>query len=194
MSFTSDAILVALELSNSIWLVGVRMPGARKSQMHRIDAGDTTALMGFLTGLKSRHERTSQIVAPIVCCFEAGRDGFWIQRFLVDRGIPTHVVEPTSILVNRRAKRAKTDRLDAEGLLRVLAVNVTGNIPGSGEVKFPTLRFSGSAVLVVGASVFGRSAAAWRLGGDWPDGLGQEVSVATQAIAGAFDLNDDGVM
>jgi len=138
MSFTSDAILVALELSNSIWLVGVRMPGARKSQMHRIDAGDTTALMGFLTGLKSRHERTSQIVAPIVCCFEAGRDGFWIQRFLVDRGIPTHVVEPTSILVNRRAKRAKTDRLDAEGLLRVLAAYLAGDTEICSMVRVPT--------------------------------------------------------
>ena len=79
-------------------------------------------------------------------------------------------------------------------LFETLLVNVTGNIPGSGEVKFPTLRFSGSAVLVVGASVFGRSAAARRLGGNRPDGFGQEVGVATQAIAGAFDLNDDGVM
>jgi transposase len=138
MSFVSDAILVALELSNSIWLAGVRMPGAQKSQMHRIDAGDTTALMDLLTSLKSRHERTSQIVVPIVCCFEAGRDGFWIQRFLVDHGIPTHVVEPTSILVNRRAKRAKTDRLDAEGLLRVLAAYLAGDTEICSMVRVPT--------------------------------------------------------
>lgn len=138
MSFTSDTILVALELSNSLWLVGVRMPSARKSHMHRIDAGDTSALLSLLTGLKSRHERTAKAIVPIACCFEAGRDGFWLQRFLANHGIPTHVVEPTSILVNRRAKRAKTDRLDADGLLRVLAAYLSGDTQICSMVRVPT--------------------------------------------------------
>lgn len=138
MSFTSDTILVALELSNSVWLVGTRMPQAKKSQMHRIDAGDTSALLKLLAGLKARCEGTSGVEVPIACCFEAGRDGFWIHRLLTNHGIPTHVVEPTSILVNRRAKRAKTDRLDAEGLLRVLAAYLAGDTQICSMVRVPT--------------------------------------------------------
>jgi len=134
MSFTSDTILIALELSNSVWLVGTRMPGAQKSNMHRIDAGDTAALLNLLADLKSRNK-----TAPIACCFEAGRDGFWIHRLLTNHGIPTYVVEPTSILVNRRAKRAKTDRLDAEGLLRVLAGYLAGDTQICSMVRVPTV-------------------------------------------------------
>jgi len=132
MSFTSNTILVALELSNSLWLVGTRMAGAQKSNMHRIDAGDTAALLSLLADLKSRKK-----AAPIACCFEAGRDGFWIHRLLTNHGIPTYVVEPTSILVNRRAKRAKTDRLDAEGLLRVLACYLAGDTQICSMVQVP---------------------------------------------------------
>jgi hypothetical protein len=55
----------------------------------------------------------------------AGRDGFWLHRLLTAHGIAAYVLEPASILVNRRARRAKTDRLDAEGMLRVLATGLT---------------------------------------------------------------------
>lgn len=137
MSFTSDTILVALELSNSLWLVGTRMPGAQKSHMHRVNAGDTATLLRLLSGLQSR-QRAQGIPAPIAVCFEAGRDGFWLQRLLTTHDIPTHVVEPTSILVNRRARRAKTDRLDAEGLLRVLAAYLAGDSQICSMVHVPT--------------------------------------------------------
>ncbi|MEW9310667.1 IS110 family transposase [Labrys neptuniae] len=138
MSFTSDTILVALELSNTLWLVGTRLPGIRKSHIYRIDAGDTDALLKLLGELQSRNQKTSKTGASIACCFEAGRDGFWIHRLLTDHNIPTHVVEPTSILVNRRAKRAKTDRLDVEGLLRVLAAYLAGDTQICSMVRVPT--------------------------------------------------------
>ena len=137
MSFTSNTILVALELSNSLWLVGTRMPGARKSHMHRVNAGDTAALLSLLSGLQSR-QRAPGIPAAIAVCFEAGRDGFWLHRLLTAHDIPTYVVEPTSILVNRRARRAKTDRLDAEGLLRVLAAYLAGDSHICSMVHVPT--------------------------------------------------------
>jgi len=137
MSFTSNNILVALELSNSLWLVGTRMPGAQKSHMHRIDAGDTAALLSLLSGLQSR-QRAQVSRAPIAVCFEAGRDGFWLHRLLTAHNIPTYVVEPASILVNRRAKRAKTDRLDAEGMLRVLAAYLGGDNQICSMVHAPT--------------------------------------------------------
>jgi transposase len=137
MSFQSNTILVALELSNSVWLVGSRLAGAQKSRMHRINAGDTAALLTLFDGLQ-RHQLVSGNPAPIACCFEAGRDGFWIHRLLTNHDIPAYVVEPTSILVNRRAKRAKTDRLDAEGLLRVLAAYLAGDSQICSMVRVPT--------------------------------------------------------
>jgi transposase len=73
----------------------------------------------------------------VVCCFEAGRDGFWLNRLLMGHGVICHVLEPASILVNRRARRAKTDRLDAEGMLRVLAAYLRGDQHCS-MVRVPT--------------------------------------------------------
>uniref|UniRef100_UPI001AED631C IS110 family transposase n=1 Tax=unclassified Martelella TaxID=2629616 RepID=UPI001AED631C len=137
MSFTSDTILVALELSNSLWLVGTRKAGAQSSQMHRVRAGDTATLLRLLNGLRAA-EQEQDILSPIAVCFEAGRDGFWLHRLLMAQDIPTFVVEPTSILVNRRAKRAKTDRLDAEGMLRVLAAYIAGDCQICSMVHVPT--------------------------------------------------------
>jgi len=74
----------------------------------------------------------------VACCFEAGRDGFWLHRLLSAHDIDSHVVEPASILVNRRAKRAKTDRLDAEGLLRVLAAYLGGDRQVCSMVRVPS--------------------------------------------------------
>lgn len=137
MSFQSITTLVSFELSNSVWLVGTRLAGARKSRMHRISAGDTAALLARFEKLSPRQQVSGDTVA-IACCFEAGRDGFWIHRLLTDHGIATYVVEPTSILVNRRAKRAKTDRLDAEGLLRVLGAYLAGDNQICSMVHVPT--------------------------------------------------------
>ena len=74
----------------------------------------------------------------MACCFEAGRDGFWLHRLLTAHGVTTYVLEPTSILVNRRARRAKTDRLDAEGMLRVLATWLGGDRQVCSMVRVPT--------------------------------------------------------
>ena len=83
--------------------------------------------MTLIDDLRSR-VATKLGAAPVnvACCFEAGRDGFWLYRVLTAHGIAAYVLEPTSILVNRRARRAKTDRLDAEGMLRVLAAWLNG--------------------------------------------------------------------
>jgi len=74
----------------------------------------------------------------LACCFEAGRDGFWLHRLLTAHGIAAYVLEPTSILVNRRARRAKADRLDAEGMLRVLATWLAGDRQVCSMVRVPT--------------------------------------------------------
>ena len=138
MLFNENTIYIAIELSTSVWLVGTRLPGAAKSRMHRIGSGDTAALLALVGDLRMRSSNRTDQAADLVCCFEAGRDGFWLHRLLTANGVPTYVVEPTSILVNRRARRAKTDRLDAEGLLRVLAAYVGGDHQVCSMVRVPT--------------------------------------------------------
>ena len=116
-----NAIHVAIELSKSTWLIAARLPSAKKPHLFRVPGGEASALLKLLSSLRMRIAAKTRRSVKIICCFEAGRDGFWLHRVLVGHGIESYVLEPTSILVNRRARRAKTDRLDAEGMLRVLA-------------------------------------------------------------------------
>jgi transposase len=129
---------VAIELSVSSWLVAARLPGIEKSRLYRVESGDTTALLKIIADLRLQASAKLGSAADLACCFEAGRDGFWLHRLLTAHGIATYVLEPTSILVNRRARRAKTDRLDAEGMLRVLATWLDGDRQVCSMVVVPT--------------------------------------------------------
>ncbi len=135
-----SVIIIAIELSRSTWLVAARLPGVVKPRLHKIDAGDTAVLLAYLSSLQKRASAQAKTdAAPALhCCFEAGRDGFRLHRFLTTHGIANHGLEPTSILVNRRARRAKTDRLDAEGMLRVLAAYLQGDRQVCSMVRVPT--------------------------------------------------------
>ena len=124
---SENTVHIAIELSFSSWLVAARLTGAKKSRLHRIEGGDTGALLALIAELRSRALTQLGGAADVACCFEAGRDGFWLYRLLTAHGILVYVLEPTSILVNRRSRRAKTDRLDAEGMLRVLAAWLGGD-------------------------------------------------------------------
>jgi transposase len=135
---SENIVHVAIELSFSSWLVAARLPGAEKARLHRIEGGNTAALLALIGELRSRASAKLGLTAGLACCFEAGRDGFWLQRLLSAHGIATYVLEPTSILVNRRARRAKTDRLDAEGMLRVLAAWLGGDRHVCSLVRVPT--------------------------------------------------------
>lgn len=135
---SDNTVHVAIELSSSSWLVATRLPGAEKSRLHRIEGGDTSGLLALLAELHQQASAKLGRVVDVACCFEAGRDGFWLHRLLTAHGIATHVLEPTSILVNRRARRAKTDRLDAEGMLRVLAAWLGGAQQVCSMVRVPT--------------------------------------------------------
>lgn len=139
MPSNENTVYIAIELSNSLWLVATRIHGAAKSRMHRFEAGDTASLLTLVRELRALEINGADRVPDLVCCFEAGRDGFWLHRLLNAYDVATYVVEPTSILVNRRARRAKTDRLDAEGLLRVLAAYLGGDRQVCSMVKVPTV-------------------------------------------------------
>jgi len=138
MTAQGDVIHVAIELSQSSWLVAARLPDAKKSHLFRVAGGEASALLKLLSSLRMRFTAKIRRPVKIICCFEAGRDGFWLHRLLIGHGIESYVLEPTSILVNRRARRAKTDRLDAEGMLRVLAAYLAGDHKACSMVRVPT--------------------------------------------------------
>jgi len=115
------AIFVSLELSRSNWLMTSLSPGkGEKMSKHGVTAGDVAGLKKLFTELRRKAEvRTGQSY-PIITIQEAGLDGFWLHRVLQQEGVESHVVDPASIVMPRRRRRAKTDRLDGETLLRAL--------------------------------------------------------------------------
>jgi transposase len=118
---SDPAILYAsLELSQSSWLVTSLSPGSEKMSKYAISAGDGAALLALLTRLQNRAMRISDGSLRIVVIQEAGLDGFWVHRLLEANGVESHVVDPASIAVSRRRRRAKTDVIDGETLLRTL--------------------------------------------------------------------------
>lgn len=138
ISATENTVYLALELSCSSWLAAVRLPGREKIVLRSIKAGDTEALLAFVATQRAQAEACAGVAVKVVSCFEAGRDGFWLHRLLLANGVINHVVEPTSILVSRRARRAKTDRLDAQGLLRVVAAYHQGDHQICSVLRVPT--------------------------------------------------------
>ena len=116
----SATLFVALELSRSTWLVALHSPLSDKLSQHRIEGGDVEGLLALIA--RKREQAQARLGRPIrvVSCFEAGYDGFWLHRWLCAHGLENRVLDAASLLVDRRAKRAKTDRLDAAGLLRTL--------------------------------------------------------------------------
>jgi transposase len=118
---SDPAILYAsLELSQSSWLVTSLSPGSEKMSKYATSAGDGAALLALLARLQNRAMRISDGSLRIVVIQEAGLDGFWVHRLLEVNGVESHVVDPASIAVSRRRRRAKTDVIDGETLLRTL--------------------------------------------------------------------------
>src|ERR1700757_1649157 len=102
----------ALELSKNSWLLALQFPDRAQPSLYPISGGDTVGLMAKLTAARDRWAKMSGKAPSIVLCYEAGYDAFWLARFLKARGIECLVVDAASMQVNRRARRAKTDRID----------------------------------------------------------------------------------
>ena len=114
------AVFVSLELSRATWLVSSLLPGSQKISKHTITGGDGSALLVLLDRLRQRAGSLVDGMVSIIVIQEAGLDGFWVHRLLQANGIESHVVDPASVAVARRRRRAKTDSLDGETLLRTL--------------------------------------------------------------------------
>jgi transposase len=116
----ANTLFVSLELSKARWLLTVSVPGTEKISRHFVSGGDAEALLEVIARLQALAAKRCGAAVPVVVIQEAGLDGFWIHRLLAGRGIESHVVDPASIAVNRRHRRAKTDSIDGEALLRTL--------------------------------------------------------------------------
>ena len=113
-------LFVSLELSRSTWVATALAPGSRKMSKHTLVGGDGRKLLDLLARLKTRAEQRIATPIKVVTIHEVGLDGFWIHRLLEANGVESHVVDPASIAVPRRHRRAKTDAIDGETLLRTL--------------------------------------------------------------------------
>jgi transposase len=115
------AIFVSLELSRSSWVATSLSPGnGEKMSQYSLKADDTGGLLARFAELKRKARQRSGSDYPIITIQEAGLDGFWLHRMLQDQGIESHVVDAASIATPRRRRRAKTDKIDGEALLRAL--------------------------------------------------------------------------
>src|SRR5271154_6839597 len=113
-------LYASLELSRSTWLVTCLLPDRDKMSKYSTPGGDGGALLGLLERMRARAQQLTGRPVDIVAIQEAGLDGFWVHRLLEANGVESHVVDPASIAVPRRHRRAKTDAIDGETLLRTL--------------------------------------------------------------------------
>jgi transposase len=119
-------IFVAIELSQKTWLVTLHSPDRDRISRHKLDGGDHTGLLTLLDSVRARASGKLGSMPKVVCCYEAGYDGFWLHRLLMAAGISNLVFDPASIAVEQRSRRAKTDRIDGELLLRTLMAHLRG--------------------------------------------------------------------
>ena len=131
-------IFLALELSRSSWLVASHTPAADKISRHKLAAGDIDGLLALIERLRTRVEQKTGQPVQVISCYEAGYDGFWLDRKLKAEGVINYVMDPASIQVDRRARRVKTDAVDADALLRALMAFCRGERKVCSMVRVPT--------------------------------------------------------
>jgi transposase len=118
LTLEQDSTLIAVvELSQASWLVAGIVPAVERQPLKKIEA-DEAALLRLLGRWTDEATRAGRAITRVCVAFEAGRDGFWLARWLRARGVEAHVIHPSSVAVSREHRRAKTDRLDTELLKR----------------------------------------------------------------------------
>jgi transposase len=139
--FDGDGAVVfaAMELSKSAWLLASQRSPSGKVSSHRLESGDADGLLALLRRLQERERQACGGDVRVVLGYEAGYDGFWLQRRLATEGIACQVMDPGSLQVDRRARRIKTDRLDAAMLLRALIAWERGDRAACRMVRVPSV-------------------------------------------------------
>ncbi len=133
------SIYAALELSKNSWLLAIQVPGRDNPSLYPIRGGNAEGLMAKLDAARDRVAQVTGQTPKVTLCYEAGYDGFWLARFLDQRGIECRVMEPASLQVNRRARRVKTDRIDVENILHTLIAWCRGERHVCSMVMIPSV-------------------------------------------------------
>ncbi len=133
-----STLVVVVEMSKAKWLVSGAVPGIERQPLKKLEP-DATALLRLIERWRNEAVRAGRPISRIALAYEAGRDGFWLARLLIARGIEAHVIHSASVAVSRERKRAKTDRLDAAMLMRVFLGWLRGERGHCGMVAIPTM-------------------------------------------------------
>src|SRR6266704_2330199 len=135
----NGTLIAVIEMSLSSWLVGGILPGVERQPLKKL-AVDESALLKLLHRWREEAEKAGHRIERIVVAFEAGRDGFWLARWLKARSIEAYVIHAASVAVSREHRRAKTDRLDSELLKRAFLGWLRGERDHCKMVAIPTLK------------------------------------------------------
>jgi|GraSoiStandDraft_24_1057298.scaffolds.fasta_scaffold38974_1 transposase len=137
-AFDHDSTLVvALELSGKSWQVGAVVPGVARRPRRRLEPRDMAGLLKAIERWVAEASAAGRAVRRVALIYEAGRDGFWIARYLLAQGVEVQVVHPASIPVERPGRRAKTDRIDLDMLLRTFLAWLRGEPRVCSMVRIP---------------------------------------------------------
>ena len=158
-----DSTLIAvIEMSQSSWLVGGIVPGVNRQPLKKLAAAEGE-LLRRLHRWRDEATKAGRMINRIAVAYEAGRDGFWLARWLQKQGIEAHVIDPTSVAVSREHRRAKTDRLDTELLKRAFLGWLRGErghcsmalipTPGEEDAKRPNREREGLVVSAPASSI-----------------------------------------
>lgn len=134
---TTINLLLAFELGERTWKLGFTTGLGQHPRIRQVPAGAVDQVREEIVRAQRRLKLPAD--TPVISCYEAGRDGFWLHRYLVAHGITNQVVDSSSIEVKRRARHAKTDKLDLAGLLNLLARYLAGDRRGWRVVRVPTV-------------------------------------------------------
>jgi len=134
----STTLVVVVEMGARSWLVAGTVPGVERQPLKKLEP-DAAMVLGLIERWRREAIKARQTISRVVLAYEAGRDGFWLARWLMVRGIEVHVIHSASVAVSRERKRAKTDRLDAAMLMRVFLGWLRGERGHCGMVAVPTL-------------------------------------------------------
>src|SRR5215831_18411527 len=133
-----NTLIAVIEMSQSAWLVAAVVPGFKRQPLKKLDA-DAEALLKLLHRWRKEAGTAGRQIKRIAVAYEAGRDGFWLARWLRMRNVDAYVIHPTSVAVSREHRRAKTDRLDTELLMRAFIGWLRGEKRHCSMARVPTI-------------------------------------------------------
>ena len=143
ISAEHGTLYVAIEISGRSWVVGIKSPASDRIGLHSLGPVDGATVEGLRELIENQRAKAAQALGRevrVLCCYEAGYEGFWLVRWLdQEMSIETVVLDPASLLVNRKAKQRKTDRIDAKKMVRALLAHDRGDSAVLSRVRVPSV-------------------------------------------------------